>query len=235
LPEIASRFDPKVVIGGAGGPSVGYFALAAIPARFALERQEWKQATELTPRETPFPYTEAMTWFARGLGAARLGQASFASQSADALHQIGERLLKANENYWAKQVQIQELEVRAWAAFADKKTDAIRQMKAAAELEDGTEKSAVTPGPLAPARELLGEIFLAMNQPDLAFEQFELTLKKEPGRFRSLYGAARAAKLRGNSDESKKYFRELLAVCAHADTPARPEITEAKTALAQNE
>ena len=74
LPEIASRFDPKAVISGAGGPSAGYFALAAIPARYALERQDWKQAAQLTLRETPFPYTEAMTWFARGLGAARLGQ-----------------------------------------------------------------------------------------------------------------------------------------------------------------
>jgi hypothetical protein len=125
--------------------------------------------------------------------------------------------------------------VRAWAAYADKKNDdALRQMKAAAELEDGTEKSAVTPGPLAPARELLGEMFLEMNKPDLAFEQFELTLKKEPGRFRSLSGAAQAAKLRGSREESKKYFRELLAVCAHADTPARPEIAEPRSAIAQN-
>src|SRR5262249_31901364 len=72
LPEIASRFDPKIVIGGAGGPPVGYFALAAIPARFALERGDWKQAAEMTPAESPFPHTEAMTWFARGLGSARL-------------------------------------------------------------------------------------------------------------------------------------------------------------------
>lgn len=78
LPEIASRFDPKTVIGGAAGPSAGYFALAAIPARYALERGDWKQATQLTPRKTPFPYTEAMTWFARGLGFARMGQAAAA-------------------------------------------------------------------------------------------------------------------------------------------------------------
>src|ERR1700757_5443 len=82
LPEIASRFDPKAVMSGAGGPSTAYFALAAIPARYALERQDWKQAADLPVKETPFPYTDAITWFARGLGAARLGQAAPALESA---------------------------------------------------------------------------------------------------------------------------------------------------------
>src|ERR1700730_11449273 len=99
LPEIASRFDPKAVLSGAGGPAVGYFALAAIPARYALERQDFKQAAQLALRETPFPHTDAMTWFARGLGAARLGQAPAAKESATALHQIRGRLLNGNENY----------------------------------------------------------------------------------------------------------------------------------------
>src|SRR5882757_2945899 len=94
LPEIATRFDPKAVISGAGGPSVGYFALAAIPARYALERQDWKQAAQLSLRETPFPYADAITWFARGLGSARLGQATAANETATALQQIQERLLK---------------------------------------------------------------------------------------------------------------------------------------------
>ena len=157
MPEIASRFDPKVVIGGAGGPSVGYFALAAIPARYALERRDWKQAAQLTVRETPFPHTDAMTWFTRGLGAARLRQAPAASDSATALQQIRERLLKAGENYWAQQVEIQELAVRAWAALAEgKKEEALRQMKSAAELEDGTEKSAVTPGSAGPSARVAG-------------------------------------------------------------------------------
>ena len=234
LPEIASRFDPKAVLSGAGGPAVGYFALAAIPARYALERRDWKQAAGLAVRETPFPHTDAMTWFARGLGAARLGQATAANESAEALGHIRERLSKAGENYWALQVQIQELAVRAWATLAEgKKEEALRQMKSAAELEDGTEKSAVTPGPLAPARELLGEILLEMNEPAEALEQFEATLKKEPGRFRALYGAAHAAQLSGNRDTSQIYFRELLRVCVHADKPGRLELTEAgsQTAL----
>jgi hypothetical protein len=233
LPSIASRFDPKVVISGAASPSTGYFALAAIPARYALERKDWKQAAGLPLRETPFPYTEAMTWFARGFGAARLRQAAAANESATALQQIRERLLKAGENYWALQVEIQELAVRAWAALAEgKKEEALRQMKSAAELEDGTEKSAVTPGPLAPARELLGAMLLEMNEPAQALEQFEATLKKEPGRFRALYGAAHAAELSGSRETSQRYFRELLKVCVHADMPGRPEMLEAKRAIA---
>jgi tetratricopeptide (TPR) repeat protein len=233
LPEIASRFDPKAVISGAGSPSVGYFALAAIPAGYALERQDWKQSTQLTLHETPFPYTDAITWFARGLGAARQGHAPAANESAAALQQIRERLSKASENYWARQVEIQEVGVRAWAALAEgKKEEALRQMKAAAELENGTEKSAVTPGPLAPARELLGEMLLEMNEPAQALEQFEETLKKEPGRFNALYGAAHAAQLSGNSEASQEYFRELLNVCIHADRPGRPELTEAASQTA---
>jgi len=235
LPEIASRFDPKAVLSGAGGPAAGYFALAAIPARYALERQDWKQAAQLTLRETPFPYTDAMTWFARGLGTARLGQAAAANESATALRQIRERLSKAGENYWAQQVEIQELAVGAWAALAaGKKDDALRQMKSAAEMEDGTEKSAVTPGPLAPARELLGEMLLQMNQPAQALEQFEATLKKEPGRFRALYGAAHAAQLSGNRDASERYFRQLLKVCSSADKPGRSEVVEAQRAILEN-
>jgi hypothetical protein len=235
LPEIASRFDPKALMSGAGGPSVGYFALTAIPARYALERQDWKQAAQLVVRETPFPHVDAMTWFARGLGVARLGQARAANESATALQQIRERLSKASEDYWARQVEIQELAVRAWAALAEgKKEEALRQMKSAAELEDGTEKSAVTPGPLAPARELLGEMLLEMNEPAHALEQFEATLQKEPGRLRALYGAARAAQLSGSKDTSQRYFREVLKVCSRADKRGRSEVAEAQQAILQN-
>jgi hypothetical protein len=235
LAEIATRFDPKAVIGGAGGPSAGYFALAAIPARYALERREWKQAAQLTPQETPFPYTEAMTWFARGLGSARLGRAQSARESMAALKQIRERLLQAGEKYWAQQVEIQELEVEAWAALAEgKKEESLQRMRSGAELEDATEKSAVTPGPLAPARELLGEMLLEMKKPAQALEQFEATLTKEPGRFRALYGAARAAQRSGNREASQKYFAELLKVCGQADKPGRAEIVEAQRAISQN-
>jgi len=129
-------------------------------------------------------------------------------------------------------VEIQQLAVSAWAALAEGNTqEALQRMKSAAELEDGTEKSAVTPGPLAPARELLGEMFLEMNEPSKALRQFEATLKKEPRRFRSLYGAAQAAQLSADRDTSQDYFRELLRVCAHADKPPRAELKEAERSV----
>ena len=234
LPEIQSRFDPKTLIAGAGPPAAGYFALAAIPARYALERGDWKQAAQLTVRDTPFPYTEAMTWFARGVGSARLGQPKPAYDSAAALSQIRERLLKLGENYWALQVQIQQVEVEAWAKLAEgKKQDALRQMQFGAGLEDGTEKSAITPGPLAPARELFGEMLLATNHPAAALVQFEQTLKKEPGRFRALYGAGKAAQLAGNAEASRKYFSDLMKVCEKADRSARPELEVAAKVVKQ--
>jgi hypothetical protein len=234
LPQIEARFDPKAVLIGAGPPSAGYFALAAIPARYALERQDWQQAERLSLRETPFPYTEAMTWFARGLGAAHLRHAAAANEAAEALKQIQERLLNASEPYWARQVEIQQVAVAAWSALAaGKKEEALQRMQSAADLEDGTEKSAVTPGPLSPARELLGQMLLQMNEPTKALEQFEATLRKEPRRFRSLYGAAYAARLSGRRDTSQQYFRQLVSVCAHADKPARSELQEAQRSIRQ--
>src|ERR1017187_1663131 len=234
LSEIASRFDPKAVLIGAGPPAAGYFALAAIPARYALERLDWKQAEGLALRETPFPYTDAITWFARGLGAAKLGHDAAANEAATALTRIQERLLRANELYWARQVEIQAMAVAAWSALAaGKKEEALRQMESTVALEDGTEKSAVTPGPLFPARELLGEMLLEINEPTKALEQFEAVLKKEPRRFRSLYAAANAAQLIGSPNTSQRYFRELLQVCANADKPGRPELKEAREALAK--
>jgi hypothetical protein len=107
-------------------------------------------------------------------------------------------------------------------------------LRSAAELEDGTEKSAVTPGPLAPARELLGEMLLDANQPAPALEQFEATLKKEPGRFRALYGAGWAAKLAERSEASRNYFRELVKVCEDGDRPGRIECRKAEEAIAPN-
>lgn len=233
LPEIVSRFDPKALLIGAGPPSAGYFALAAIPARFALERRNWQQAEMLPLRETPFAFADAMTWFARGLGAAQLGHAAAARRAATALRQIQERLSKADERYWAQQVEIQATAVSAWATLAAGRDEAaLRQMELAAKLEDGTEKSVLTPGPLAPARELLGEMLLKMNRPKDALEQFEATLQKEPRRFRALYGAAHAAQLSGSKELSQKYFGELLTVCEHVDKSGRPEIQEARQALA---
>jgi hypothetical protein len=234
LPDMIARFNSGAPMIGAGPPAAGYFAIAAIPARYALERRDWQRAEGLTPSQTPFPYADAMTWFARGLAAARLRHATAAIEASTELRQIQERLSNTNEPYWAQQVQIQATEVLAWSSLAVGNNDeALGQMELAAKLEDGTEKSAVTPGPLAPARELLGEMLLEMNSPAKALIQFEATLKNEPRRFRSLYGAAHAAQLSGSNELSRRYFGELLAVCAHSDKPGRTEIAEARAALAR--
>jgi tetratricopeptide (TPR) repeat protein len=235
LPEIASRFDATVVVSGAAGPDAGYFALAAIPARYAMERRDWQRAAELQPRETPFPYTDAITWFARGIGAARLRDVPKVQASVSALQDIRTRLEKAKNSYWAGQAEIQRLELVAWSSLAEGRKDlALATMKSAAEIEDGTDKKAITPGPLAPARELFGEMLLEVNQPAQALEQFEATLKKEPNRFRALYGAARAAQLSGNRETPRKYFAELLKICELADKPGRLELLEANKAVLGN-
>jgi len=234
LPEIDSHFNPETLISGAAPPSAGYFALAAIPARYALERQDWNAAAALEVRETPVPYAEAMTYFARGLAAAHLGDIANAGASREALMKIHERLKKSNEGYWAEQVEIEWRGVSAWTELAEGHTrQALKEMRSAAEMEDNTEKSAVTPGPLAPARELLGEMLLQMNEPGQALEQFEATLKREPNRFRALLGAARSAQLKGDGETSRRYFRELLKVCEHADKPGRKELAEAMGASQQ--
>jgi hypothetical protein len=229
LAEIDSRFDPKALLSGAGGPAVGYFALAAIPARYALERQDWQAASQLVVRETPFGYTDAISWYARGLGAARTGPTARAYEAASALWSIAGQLTRANEVYWAQQVEIQRQSVAAWAALAagDKK-HALMQMKSAAVLEDGTEKNAITPGPIAPARELLGDMLLELHEPAQALKQFQATLEKEPRRFRSLAGAAQAARLMGSRAESEHFFRALATVCAAGDRPGRKTLEEAR-------
>ena len=232
MPEVASRFNPMTVSSGAAPPAAGYFAIAAIPARYALERQDWKAAAHLEVRETPFPYTEAMTYFARGLAAAHLGDIASAQGSRDALASIRERLVNSKEGYWAQQVEVQRRSVSAWTELAKGSTDeALREMNSAVALEDSTEKSAITPGPLATSRELLGEMLLQLNRPGQALEQFEATLNRDPNRFRALYGAAHAAQLKGDRDASRNYFRELLKVCEHADKPGRKELAEAMPAI----
>ena len=228
LPEIASRFNPGAV-GAGGAPSAGFFALAAIPARVALEREAWADATALTPTPSPFPYAEAMTWFARALGAAQLRRTTPIRDAIDALGQIRDRLAQSHEDYWAEQVEIQRQGASAWLAHAEgRKDDAVREMRAAAEREDATEKSAVTPGPLAPARELLGYMLIENSQPALAMKEFEATLQKEPNRFRALAGAARASLAAGDRAKARTYYAQLLKVCARADAGARPALVEAR-------
>nr|MDQ6873383.1 hypothetical protein [Gemmatimonadota bacterium] len=197
LPALAARFDPNAVTGAAPG-SAGVFALAAIPARWALERRAWAEAAALEPKASAFPYTEAMTYFARALGASHTGDLAKARASVDSLGSIQRRLTAKGEAYWAEQVAIQNLEARAWLDFAEKREGGSGKGEAGAALalmhdavvrEDATEKSAVTPGPLTPARELLGDMLMELDRPVEARAEYRETLKKEPNRRHSLRGA----------------------------------------------
>ena len=209
LPGLAARFDPTVIRGAAPG-SAGIFALAAIPARYALERGAWEEAVALKPASTAYPYAEAMTHFARALGAARLKRVSVARESIDSLDAIVRRLRERNEGYWAEQVDIQRLGALGWLALAEgRRTDAMMRMTEAATREDATEKSAVSPGPLAPARELLGDVLMELGRPADALVEYRRTLAKEPGRYRALDGARRAASAVGDAADAAKYAREI--------------------------
>jgi tetratricopeptide (TPR) repeat protein len=225
-----SRLNPAVLVSGAASPSTAYFAHAAIPARYCLERRAWADAAKLEPHPSPVPYADAITYFARGLGAAHVKDRAAARSAIDSLEQMRDKLKKMKEGYWANQVEIQRQEVSAWLAFAEgDREGALTGMRAAAEQEDKTEKNAITPGPLAPARELLGEMLLELKRPTEALKEFEATLTKEPNRFRSLYGAAEAAKQAGDRQTAQTYFQKLLKVAERADKPGRPELAEARS------
>jgi len=232
LPAIKARFDADAVTGAAPG-SAGLFAMASIPARYALERGDWKAAAALTPEPTRFLYPEAQTWFAKALGAAHGGDAAATRAAIAELLRIRDELTAKKEAYWAEQADIQRRAASAWLALAEGRTaDALTEMVAAAQAEDGTDKAAVTPGPLAPARELVGEMLLQAGKADEALQAFEATLAKEPNRFRALSGAIRAATLAGRTDTARRHAQTLLAICAKADTPSRPELAAAKALAA---
>ena len=191
LPALAARFDVNAITGAAPG-SAGVFALAAIPARWVLERSAWAEAAILEPKASAFPYTEAMTYFARALGASHTGDLGKAKTSIDSLASIQERLSAKGEAYWAEQVAIQRLAAQGWVDLAEhRESDALAHMREAATREDATEKSAVTPGPLAPARELLGDMLISLNRAEEARAEYRATLQKEPNRRHALNGSAR--------------------------------------------
>jgi tetratricopeptide (TPR) repeat protein len=231
LPEIAARFDPRA-ISSAAPPSAGYYAMAAIPARFALERGAWAEAARLELRPSEIPYADALTEFARVLGAARSGDIATARAGVDRLEALRVREAALNEPYWTEQIRIERESAAAWVAFAEGRRDeALAELRAAADAEDRTEKAAVTPGPLAPAREQLGEMLLEFGDNRGALAAFETTLTREPNRFRATYGAARAAARAGDSAAARKHFAELIRICARADEPGRPALQEARNSV----
>jgi hypothetical protein len=226
LPALEARFDVNAVTGAAPG-SAGVFAIAAIPARYALERRDWTAAAALVPKTSGFPWTEAMVHFARSLGASHSGDTSAARAGIDSVVAIRDRLSRVGEAYWAEQVAIQALGAAAWLDLVQRRADsALTRMREAATREDATDKNAVTPGPLAPARELLGDMLMELNRPREALSEYRATLTKEPNRFRALYGAMRAASLSGDRDAAGRYRALLRTLTAGADRPGRPELRQ---------
>lgn len=186
LPALAARFDPTAITGAAPG-FAGVFALAAIPARWVLERSDWAEAAALEPKPSDYPYAEAMTYFARSLGASHVGDLVKAKIAIDSLGSIQKRLSAAGEDYWAEQVAIERLDAQAWLDLVDHRTnDALMLMREAARREDATDKSSLTLGPLAPARELLGDMLMVLNRPAEARAEYRATLEKEPNRRHAL-------------------------------------------------
>ena len=227
-PRVLARMDVNAM-GGAAAGVAGLYAAAAIPARYALERGAWSDAAALQPQATAFPYVDALTRFARAIGAARSGKPDAARPDVAELGVLGDKLVAARDDIWSEKVRIQQQAASAWVTFAEgRKAEAVELMRKAADAEDATDKAAISPGPLAPARELLAEMLLAVDRPADALKEFEATMKKEPNRFRATYGAAKAAALAGDRATARRYYKQLLEICRAGDITGRPELQEAR-------
>lgn len=213
------------------------YSVTAIPARFALERRQWKDAANVPmPRDLEglswanFKWAVAHIHFARAIGAARTQDTAALRQEVEKISSIRQALLEAKGDYdWGKQVEIKRQVAAAWLAYSEgQHEESVRLMRLAAELDDATEKHPVTPGTVLPAREQLGELLIELKQPSAALIEFEAGLRRTPNRFNALYGAARAAVMMGDRKKASTYYRDLVDLSRLADSP-RPEIQEAKT------
>jgi len=209
-----------------------FFALAASPARYMVERGDWKGATALDVNPSKFPHTMAITYFARALGAARSGSPDAAKADIAKLADMRDTLRDAKIGYWANIVDIQYQVATAWTLYAEGKyDDALKAMSAAADAEDKTEKSPVTPGPLAPARELYGYMLLERGMAKEALAAFEATMAKEPNRLNGFVGAAKAALALGDVAKAKANYEKLVALTAGAQSE-RPTLAAARAFVA---
>ncbi len=198
-------------------PQIAY-SLAAIPGRLALEHQNWTAAANLSLNNhsnfpwKKFPQYEALIYYAKGIGAGRSGNIAIAQQSFQKLEEIQKSFKDSESNkYWINQIEIQKKVVKAWELYAQNEMEkSLETLIAAAYLEDATEKSPVTPGQLLPAREMLGDLLLEMNNPKEALKQYELTLEKNPNRLNALFGAGKSAELIGDKEKAAFYFTAVL-------------------------
>jgi hypothetical protein len=209
----------------------GPYALAVSPARYVVERGDWKAAAELQVRPSPLAHVQAITHFARALGAARLGNPEAAKADIAKLAELRDKLRDAKDAYWSEQVDIERQVATAWLLYAEAKhDDALIAMSAAADAEDKTEKHPVTPGVPKPARELYGVMLLESGNAKDALTAFEATLKKEPNRLGAYVGAAMAAEKSGESTKAREYYGKVVAIADGADK-ARTEVANARAFL----
>jgi tetratricopeptide (TPR) repeat protein len=225
--------DENAVIKKVIGPvSAGNTARAAVPARYMLERQDWKGAAQLQPMDLPFPPAEAITYFARAIGAARSGDPAAAKAGIEKLGELREGMQKANQSYWAEQIEVQILGARAWFEQAGgNKEEALKLMRAAADLEDGSEKHVSMENRLYPMRELLGDMLREQGQPAAALKEYEVSMKNAPNRLRGFYGAAKAAEASGEAKRAAGYYKQLAKLTRGSDGD-RAELRELKQQLA---
>jgi tetratricopeptide (TPR) repeat protein len=211
----------------------GPYALAAAPARYAVERGDWNGAAKLELRPNPLPHVQAVTHFARALGAARSGNPEAAKPDIVKLAELREQLREKKDVYWGDQVGIEHQVATAWVLYGEgKHTEALNILREAADAEDKTEKHPVTPGPLAPARELYGAMLLDRGMANEALNAFEATLKKEPNRLGAYVGAARAAERSGDLAKAQQYYAKVVELSSDADTP-RAEVIEASAFISR--
>ena len=208
-------------------------ALAAVPARYALERGQWDEAAQLTVRDSQFPAAQSITYFTRALGAARSGNTAAARAEIAHLDEIEAKLATAKDDYWAGQTRVQKQAAAAWVMFSEGQRDeAIAAMRKAADLDDTSEKNVAMENKLVPIRTLLGELYLAAGMNKEALVEFEASQKVMPNRFRTIAGAAKAARESGSVEAAKRYYRGLTELAAAGGD--RPEISEAGIYLAQH-
>src|SRR5574341_16793 len=231
--EARKVFDEARTVDANLPAPTGPYALAAMPARYTVERGAWREAAKLAPTPSKYPYTEAMTHFARALGAARSGDPASAQKDVERIAQLRDMLKAAKNEYWATEVEVMRLAGSAWTSLARKNGDeALGLMRQAADMEDKSEKNIVTPGRLLPARELLGDMLLELKRPAEALKEYEASQQRESNRYRGLYGAGQAAAQAGNRDKARHHFSKLIELAGSGDL--RPEMERVRRYLANN-
>lgn len=216
------------------------YGIAAGQARYFLEQRQWLSASKLAVRIhskfnwDKYPFAEAITYFARGFGAAQIEDISAAKDAVTMLDKLYDKTVQAGQNYWAIQVDVQRKTVKAWIAYAEgKKDEALTLMKKAADLEDSVDKHPVTPGAVLPARELYADMLLLSGKPSEALAEYNAALEISPNRFNSLYGAGNASQLAGKVDEAKQYYSKLMELTSKSGSE-RTEIKEMTIFIANN-